>query len=187
MCPARFWLQFCKALDRALNFSDRVSSGQERAVTEFQACAITSWKPSSFGQKDSKWNGLFPWIISFSPKMRGQWSESIDAELCSKQLGKRASQSTEEKTRSSLLKVGEAPPPLHVKLWPVRGTSLRARSSSVLRIRSIIARLRIEVFLSSSQYMRLKSPTTVHGPAQWVRIVRNNCRKLIFASFPCAP
>jgi hypothetical protein len=40
-------------------------------------------------------------------KIRGQWSESMEAALCSSELGKWSSQSNVQKTRSSLTKVGE--------------------------------------------------------------------------------
>jgi len=85
--PLRFWLQLCKLLAVALNFSDSVSNGQGRAGTAVHAASTVSMNPSKLGQKASKWKRLLLVGLSCRPSKRGQWSESPEAQLCKRQSG----------------------------------------------------------------------------------------------------
>ena len=85
--PNFFWLQLCNPLAVALSFKARVSSGQVLGCTVSQASFTTSRKPSREGQKASKWNLFLQPMISCSPRIRGQWSESLKAAHCRRQPG----------------------------------------------------------------------------------------------------
>jgi len=85
--PTVFWLQLCKLLAVALNFSDSVSNGQGRAGTAVHAASTVSMNPSKLGQKASKWKRLLLVGLSCRPSKRGQWSESPEAQLCKRQSG----------------------------------------------------------------------------------------------------
>ena len=67
-----------------------------------------SMKPSKFGQNASKWKRLLLGGLSCRPSKRGQWSESLEAQLCNRQSGNNSSHSIEQKTLSSFTSVGEA-------------------------------------------------------------------------------
>jgi hypothetical protein len=105
------------------------------------------------------------WIIPMA-QQQGQWSESWEAELWSRTLGKSSSQLTEQKTLSNLTNTGSVCWLDHVKRRPCRGISLRATSSIRCLKRFIIAWLRLELFLSEACKMRLKSPGSNQGPLQ---------------------
>jgi hypothetical protein len=51
----------------------------------------------------------------------------------------------------------------------------------------INALFKLLLFLSSSLYMRLKSPATIQGPIHWARTSRNSCKNWIFAWLSCGP
>jgi hypothetical protein len=126
--PTVLLVHLCNPLVTALNFRSSVEKGHGPVGTDAHAADTASWNPSSLVQKDSKWNLRRPDLLSWRPSKSGQWSESSEARLWSKQLGNLSSQSTEHKTLSSFTKVGESCWLDQVYLRPCSGISLRARS-----------------------------------------------------------
>lgn len=61
--------------------------GSASGGIEFQASETESWKPSSFGQKRSKWNLCAPAGRAAQSTTNGQWSDAAEERQCRRQCG----------------------------------------------------------------------------------------------------
>jgi hypothetical protein len=97
-----------------------------------------------------------------------------------------SSQSVVQKNRSRSTNVGVWPFD-HVYLRPFRYSSLSARSLRRRRNLAIIRRFRLSLLLSSSRYMRLKSPHSNQGPGHSARTSRGSRKNAILSASLCGP
>lgn len=131
-----------------------------------------------------------PWNFGasvFPCKIIGQWLEILDASSCRCEVGNHSSHVMEQNTLSILVIIGLTCWLVQVNFLPCRLNSFRVRCSMACLkcpINLLFSRL---LLLSSTLYIRLKSPTSSH--LSWT-LFCSPCSSSINSSFlrlPCGP